>query len=101
MKNNQLITVLLLLILMALVAIVPRVYSQGSGTTAFTYQGEAFGKRVKPLADSVGSELLLDCDVEDIASVDAVFEALKSHLKSSPQPSSLPEALARGISLRL
>jgi enoyl-[acyl-carrier protein] reductase I len=44
---------------------------------AFTYQGDGFGKRVKPLADSVGSNLLLDCDVEDIASVDAVFDALK------------------------
>jgi enoyl-[acyl-carrier protein] reductase I len=43
---------------------------------AFTYQGEAFGKRVKPLADSVGSTLLLPCDVEDIATVDAVFERL-------------------------
>ena len=44
---------------------------------AFTYQGDAFGKRVKPLADSVGSDMLLSCDVEDIASVDAVFDALK------------------------
>lgn len=43
---------------------------------AFTYQGEAFGKRVKPLADSVGAKHLLPCDVEDSASVDAVFEAL-------------------------
>ena len=45
---------------------------------AFTYQGEAFGKRVKPLADSVGARLLLPCDVEDIATVDAVFEALQA-----------------------
>lgn len=44
---------------------------------AFTYQGEAFGKRVQPLADSVGASLLMDCDVEDIASVDAVFDQLK------------------------
>ncbi len=44
---------------------------------AFTYQGEAFGKRVKPLAEEVGSKLLLPCDVEDIATVDAVFAALK------------------------
>jgi len=43
---------------------------------AFTYQGEAFGKRVKPLADSVGSNLLLPCDVEDIATVDNVFAEL-------------------------
>ena len=44
---------------------------------AFTYQGDAFGRRVKPLAESVGSDILLPCDVEDIASVDAVFDALK------------------------
>jgi enoyl-[acyl-carrier protein] reductase I len=44
---------------------------------AFTYQGEAFGKRVQPLAESVGSKLLLPCDVEDIATVDAVFDRLK------------------------
>src|ERR1043165_5882419 len=40
---------------------------------AFTYQGEALGRRVKPLAESLGSALVLPCDVEDIASVDAVF----------------------------
>jgi enoyl-[acyl-carrier protein] reductase I len=45
---------------------------------AFTYQGEALGKRVKPLAAEAGSELLLPCDVEDIASVDAVMEELKT-----------------------
>ena len=44
---------------------------------AFTYQGEAFGKRVKPLADSVGSKLLLPCDVEDVTTIDAVFETLR------------------------
>ena len=43
---------------------------------AFTYQGEAFGKRVKPLADSVGARLLMPCDVEDITTVDKVFETL-------------------------
>jgi len=44
---------------------------------AFTYQGEAFGRRVRPLAGQVGAEeMLLPCDVEDIATVDAVFEAL-------------------------
>ena len=40
---------------------------------AFTYQVEALGRRVKPLAASVGSEFVLPCDVEDIASVDTVF----------------------------
>ncbi|WP_062016931.1 enoyl-ACP reductase FabI [Aureimonas sp. AU4] len=44
---------------------------------AFSYQGEAFGKRLRPLAAEVGSSLLLDCDVEDIASVDRVFETLE------------------------
>lgn len=44
---------------------------------AFTYQGEAFGRRLAPLAESVGSKILLPCDVEDISTVDAVFAALK------------------------
>jgi enoyl-[acyl-carrier protein] reductase I len=43
---------------------------------AFTYQGEALGKRVTPLAESAGSSIVLPCDVEDIASVDAVFAEL-------------------------
>jgi enoyl-[acyl-carrier protein] reductase I len=44
---------------------------------AFTYQGEALGKRVKPLAQSLKAELVLPCDVENIASVDEVFETLR------------------------
>jgi enoyl-[acyl-carrier protein] reductase I len=43
---------------------------------AFTYQGEALGKRVRPLAESVGSDLLVDCDVTDEPSLDRVFAAL-------------------------
>ncbi|MEW6437115.1 MAG: enoyl-ACP reductase FabI [Pseudomonadota bacterium] len=43
---------------------------------AFTYQGEALGKRVKPLAKSLGSSLVLPCDVENLTEVDAVFAAL-------------------------
>ncbi|MDB5544356.1 MAG: Oxidoreductase, short chain dehydrogenase/reductase family, partial [Hyphomicrobiales bacterium] len=45
---------------------------------AFTFQGAALGKRVKPLAECVGSSIVLPCDVEDIASVDAAFDALKA-----------------------
>ena len=45
---------------------------------AFTYQGEALGKRVSPLAQSVGSSHIYPCDVEDLGSVDAVFAALAS-----------------------
>jgi enoyl-[acyl-carrier protein] reductase I len=44
---------------------------------AFTYQGEALGKRVRPLAGQLGVPLVLPCDVEDIASVDAVFASLR------------------------
>jgi enoyl-[acyl-carrier protein] reductase I len=45
-------------------------------TLAFTYQGGALKKRVQPLAESVGASLLFPCDVEDIASVDGVFEGI-------------------------
>ncbi|MGF1611236.1 MAG: enoyl-ACP reductase FabI [Kiloniellales bacterium] len=44
---------------------------------AFTYQGEALEKRVRPLAESVGSNIVLPCDVTDDASIDGVFNALK------------------------
>src|SRR3954471_4246929 len=44
---------------------------------AFTYQGEALGRRVKPLAESIGSDFVMPCDVEDTASVDAVFAAME------------------------
>jgi enoyl-[acyl-carrier protein] reductase I len=43
---------------------------------AFTYQGDALGRRVKPLAESVGSKMVLPCDVEDVASVEEVFAAV-------------------------
>jgi enoyl-[acyl-carrier protein] reductase I len=49
--------------------------AHGAGL-AFTYQGEALGKRVMPLAQSVGSDIVLPCDVEDIKSVDTVFAEL-------------------------
>src|SRR3954454_8178122 len=44
---------------------------------AFTYQGEALGKRVKPLAQSLGVDMVLPCDVEDLGSVDAAFATLR------------------------
>ena len=40
---------------------------------AFTFQGDALQKRVEPLAASVGSEMVMECDVTDDASMDAVF----------------------------
>src|ERR1700761_4458178 len=44
---------------------------------AFTFQGEALEKRVRPLAASVNSKLVLPCDVTDEASMDAVFSAIE------------------------
>jgi enoyl-[acyl-carrier protein] reductase I len=44
---------------------------------AFTYQGEAFGRRVRPLAASVGATTLMSCDVEDAESLDKAFAKLK------------------------
>jgi enoyl-[acyl-carrier protein] reductase I len=58
---------------------IARTLAAHGAALAFTYQGEALGKRVKPLAQSVGSDLVMPCDVEDLKSVDAVFAALKQH----------------------
>ena len=44
---------------------------------AFTYQGAAFGERLKPLAESVGSDIMVDVDVTDDASMDMAFNTLK------------------------
>ncbi|MBA4274307.1 MAG: enoyl-[acyl-carrier-protein] reductase FabI [Alphaproteobacteria bacterium] len=44
---------------------------------AFTYQGEALERRVRPLAESVGGKLVLPCDVTDMASIDSVFATLE------------------------
>ncbi len=43
---------------------------------AFSYQGEAMEKRVRPLAEQVGSDFLIDCDVSDMANLDAAFATL-------------------------
>ncbi len=45
---------------------------------AFSYQGEQLKKRVDPLAAQLGSKLVLECDVADEASMDSLFESLKS-----------------------
>ncbi len=45
---------------------------------AFTYQGDALKKRVEPLAASIGSDFVEECDVSDGASIDAVFEKLEA-----------------------
>ena len=64
-----------------------RLAAQGA-ELAFTYQGEAFGRRVKPLAASLGSSLVLSCDVEDEkstedpAALDRMFANLARHWNS-------------------
>ncbi|MBU1837770.1 MAG: SDR family oxidoreductase, partial [Alphaproteobacteria bacterium] len=52
--------------------------SDAGAELAFSYQGDALKKRVDPLAASVGSSLVLPCDVGDEASIDALFESLKA-----------------------
>lgn len=47
---------------------------------AFTYQGDAFGKRVIPLAESLGSKVILDCDVTNEADLDRVFDKLHKQM---------------------
>ncbi len=51
--------------------------AQHGAELAFTYQGDALKKRVEPLAAEVNSPLVLPCDVSDMASIDATFEAIK------------------------
>jgi len=46
---------------------------------AFTYQGEALGRRVRPLAASVGSGIVVPCDVADDTTIDAAFEEVRRH----------------------
>ncbi len=56
---------------------IARAASAQGATLGFTYQGDALGKRVKPLADSIGSTMVLPCDVTDPVSIDATFDAVK------------------------
>ncbi len=55
---------------------IARAMADAGAELAFTYQGEAFGKRLEPLAASVGSDFMVDVDVTDDASLDAAFDQL-------------------------
>ena len=55
---------------------IAKTVAQHGGELAFTYQGEALEKRVRPLAESIGAKHVLPCDVTDAASLDATFKAL-------------------------
>ena len=57
---------------------IARAVADHGGALAFTYQGEALEKRVRPLAEQVGSDIVLPCDVTDSASMDALFGEIKA-----------------------
>ncbi|MBW4710349.1 enoyl-ACP reductase [Roseobacter sp. YSTF-M11] len=57
---------------------IARAMSEAGAELAFTYQGEAFGSRLAPLAASVGSDFMVDVDVTDDASLDTAFEQLSA-----------------------
>ena len=57
---------------------IAKAMSESGAKLAFTYQGETFGKRLQPLAETVGANLMLDVDVTDDASLDRAFEQLQS-----------------------
>lgn len=61
---------------------IARAMADAGADLAFTYQGEAFGKRLEPLAQSVGSDFMVDVDVTDDASLDTAFEQLGSRWPS-------------------
>ncbi|MEQ8823582.1 MAG: enoyl-ACP reductase FabI [Filomicrobium sp.] len=56
---------------------IARVLAGQGAELAFTYQGEAFGRRAVPLAESVGSKIIVPCDVSDIETVDNVFSEIE------------------------
>lgn len=57
---------------------IAKALAENGAELAFSYQGEALEKRVRPLADQLGSELVLPCDVSEGTSIDALFDTLKS-----------------------
>ncbi len=57
---------------------IARVLAGHGAEIAYTYQGDAFGRRAIPLTQSLGGKIILPCDVLDLASVDAVFSELQS-----------------------
>jgi enoyl-[acyl-carrier protein] reductase I len=57
---------------------IARVLAGQGAEIAYTYQGDAFGRRVVPLAQGLGGKIILPCDVLDLKSVDAVFSELQS-----------------------
>ena len=57
---------------------IARQLAEHGAELAFSYQGEALKKRVGPLAEQVGSDFLIECDVSDMDALDTAFDTLKS-----------------------
>ena len=57
---------------------IAREMNKNGAELAFTYQGENFGKRLKPLAESIGSKLLINADVQDDKSLENAFSTIES-----------------------
>jgi enoyl-[acyl-carrier protein] reductase I len=57
---------------------IARVLAGQGAEIAYTYQGDAFGRRAIPLAQGLGGKIILPCDVSDLASVDAVFSEISA-----------------------
>src|SRR6202048_1686632 len=63
-------------------------HEQGA-KVACTFQGDALEKRVRPLANSIGAEIIVPCDVTNAASIDATFAAIETSggaAPSTPRP---------------
>ena len=56
---------------------ISKALAEAGATLAFTYQGEALEKRVRPLAESLGSDILIPCNVTDSESMDSTFATIK------------------------
>jgi len=56
---------------------IAKALSNQGAELAFTYQGEALEKRVRPLAEGVGSKIIVPCDVTDEASIDSTFKSIE------------------------
>ena len=65
--------------------IAQQAHAQGA-ELAFSYQGEVLEKRVTPLAESVGSNLILECDVTNQDSIDGLFDRLKKEFIQNTYP---------------
>ncbi|MGR3501383.1 enoyl-ACP reductase FabI [Pseudaestuariivita sp.] len=61
---------------------IARALGEAGAELAFSYQGDALKKRVIPLAEQLGSDIVLPCDVGDEASIDGLFDGLRAHWDS-------------------